>query len=263
VSREGLSNRIGALVFVLPFAAVSSACVQSSATSCANLLCPTGTTCVASAQSCVDDDLLRACEGKEQGETCFVAGAPDGVCRDGVCTTGNCGDGAIDGVEQCDGSDIGTLTCLNFGFNEPGNLTCKSDCRYDTTECTGLCGDGERNGLEFCEGSDLGGKTCLDMGFYAKPGLSCADNCTLDSSQCGGGRCGDGIRNGLERCDGVSMTASCSSLGYPGAQTALSCNANCTFDPAVSCLCAALRCNAFTQTCACNKTGSCGCQALQ
>src|SRR5262249_48115097 len=50
-----------------------------------------------------------------------------------------CGDNHIDGDEQCDGTDLGGLTCtdLTGGFVPPGQgtLACQADCTFDARDC--------------------------------------------------------------------------------------------------------------------------------
>jgi len=57
-----------------------------------------------------------------------------------------CGDNHIDGDEQCDGTDLGGLTCtdLTGGFVPPGQgtLTCKDDCTFDARDCLRLFVEG-------------------------------------------------------------------------------------------------------------------------
>ena len=55
---------------------------------------------------------------------CF--GAPD----DPVCN-----DGAAEGDEDCDGSDLADETCITKGF-DLGTLRCNSDCTFDTSGCS-------------------------------------------------------------------------------------------------------------------------------
>ncbi len=85
----------------------------------------------------------------ETGETCEInstqsctTGGYTGIqncgsnCDWGVCTaTQSCGDGTINGNEECEGTDLGTHTCEDEGF-DGGTLTCKSDCTLNNEECT-------------------------------------------------------------------------------------------------------------------------------
>jgi len=86
-------------------------------------------------------------------------------CGDGVCSTDEsaatcpedcyCGNGSLersDG-EECDGQDLGGLTCMDFNC-EGGILSCTLSCRLDVTHCIGcepICGDGRVDGDEMCD----------------------------------------------------------------------------------------------------------------
>lgn len=49
--------------------------------------------------------------------------------------TGYCGDGVRNGTEECDGTDLGGLTCMALGYSS-GSLACNSTCSYVMTNCT-------------------------------------------------------------------------------------------------------------------------------
>ncbi|HEV8320446.1 MAG TPA: VCBS repeat-containing protein [Myxococcota bacterium] len=56
-----------------------------------------------------------------------VDGGPDG---------GTCGNGVREGVEACDGGDLGGNDCASIGMGFPGGvLTCNTACGLDTSEC--------------------------------------------------------------------------------------------------------------------------------
>lgn len=244
---------------LLVFAGVLAACLNSGSSKCGELLCPSGTTCMLNS-TCIDTDLVVACNSQNDGAPCSVPGLPPATCLHGVCQASRCGDGRITGAEDCDGSNLNGQTCTSQGYYQPDGLTCGADCKFDTSACVGHCGDGIKNGPELCDGSDLGSASCFDVGYYAAAGLKCKSDCTFDSSSCTGGYCGDGVINGLEECDGSAMgSASCGKLGFGGSLSALSCTKNCTFSSS-SCLCTTGRCTPNTQTCSCAKTG-CGCVA--
>jgi len=57
------------------------------------------------------------------------------VCTPAVKGTQYCGDGAINGAEQCDGTQLGGATCTGLGF-DAGTLACGRTCVYDTSSCT-------------------------------------------------------------------------------------------------------------------------------
>lgn len=46
-----------------------------------------------------------------------------------------CGDGAVDGPEVCDGSNLNAKTCVTQGFSA-GTLACNGTCGFDTSGCT-------------------------------------------------------------------------------------------------------------------------------
>jgi hypothetical protein len=255
-----------------------AACVQSHASTCGNLICPMGTSCGPSGDTCVYSDLLEACSGLTDGMPCTVPGLPSNQCIAGVCQASSCGDGRITGAEECEGTSLAGKTCQSFGFYNPDGLACH-DCKFDKTRCTGTCGDGIKNGPEQCDPgnpvtaapADLGKATCLTAGYYKPDGpLACKPDCTFDTTKCQGGRCGDGIINGPEQCDGTTLLtmpsgkpADCTGLGFQGATTSLKCSKTCRYT-ATSCACTtAGRCPAKTHRCECSKTGPCGCVAIQ
>jgi hypothetical protein len=241
--------------------AQTAGCVRSDSIQCGDVVCPAGTVCTPSGNSCADRDLVEACAGLGDGDSCSVPGMPIGVCMNGVCQTSLCGDGRVTGTEDCDGVKLAGRTCLSFGYYEAPGLACAADCTADLSACVGTCGDGVINGPEKCDGVELGGKSCLDVGYYAAPGLACAPDCKFATAACGGGHCGDGIVNGLEACDGGDLSGeSCGSLGYAGAMSSLACSMTCTYHSA-SCLCSSGRCDPFTERCVCDK-GGCGCAPI-
>lgn len=126
-----------------------------------------------------------------------------------------CGDNVVEGIEVCDGTDLGGRDCTDAGF-DGGTLACSSDCRqFDTSGCTRnpVCGNGSIEGTEVCDGNNVGGATCISRG-YDGGTLRCQSTCgAFDESGCY--KCGDNLAQGLERCDGTDLKgATCSSLGY-------------------------------------------------
>lgn len=59
---------------------------------------------------------------------------------------GPCGDGQLNLGEQCDGAELGNLSCRLFGF-DAGDVACAADCTPNTSGCTGTehCADGYDN----------------------------------------------------------------------------------------------------------------------
>lgn len=73
-----------------------------------------------------------------------------------------CGDGVKNGTEECDGSDLGGLTCLDFGSSSAAGLSCAA-CFLDTSGCLAAseCGNGIPEGGEQCDdGNNLSNDGC-------------------------------------------------------------------------------------------------------
>jgi hypothetical protein len=78
-----------------------------------------------------------------------------------------CGDGLIQGLEDCEGDDLNNKTCRSLGFDS-GNLSCNSDCTFDTTGCvisgSGYCGDGDCGLGETCSSCEIDCGSCNGTG---------------------------------------------------------------------------------------------------
>jgi len=226
-----------------------AACVSSERTPCGDIVCPIGRAC-ARPGHCVDEQVVDNCTGMAEGTTCTVPDVGTGTCQTGLCLIGSCGDGIINAIDACDGTNLAGKSCLDFGSTDPAGLACTSTCDYDTTACSAYCGDGRRDPTEACDTEDLGGATCLDAGFY-EGALVCNDDCTFNLGNCTGS-CGDGAKNGLEPCDGTDFgTTTCASLGYLGDVTPMSCTAACAIFGG-SCTCGGVMCTPNTQQCVAN-----------
>ena len=141
----------------------------------------------------VDDDTGEDCEGDDlQGRTCALLGYAGGTlactadCRfdEAGCTgEGFCGDGVRNGGganEDCDGDDLGGLTCLDRGF-ATGALACTEACRFDESGCTGVptCGNGALDPGEDCDGDLPGDEDCESLGL-GQGDLACNAACAYD-----------------------------------------------------------------------------------
>ncbi|MEO0460509.1 MAG: hypothetical protein AAF219_06670 [Myxococcota bacterium] len=168
-----------------------------------------------------DDDNDGAVDCEDQR----CSGAP--ICLQATA----CGDGIRNGLEFCDGDDLGGVSCGSQGFLEDvGEVRCRRDCAgYDTDLCLreDLCGNGVRNGAEQCDSTDLGGLDCLSRGFE-EGDLACDNRCQLDESACMGvNPCGNGRLDSGEVCDGGALAGeSCESLGSSG--EGLGCLSDCS-----------------------------------
>ncbi|HOW52464.1 MAG TPA: hypothetical protein PLV42_10535 [bacterium] len=158
----------------------------------------------------------------------FVVACDDGKKTD----TGDsaCGNNKIETGELCDGSALGSATCVVLGFGA-GTLACKTDCSaFDTSLCgaSATCGDNIKNGTDLCDGTDLGGKSCQTEGF-ASGTLTCLANCTgFNTAACAGQIvCGNNTVEGVEVCDGTQLNdQTCQTQGFgPGT---LACKSDCS-----------------------------------
>jgi hypothetical protein len=222
-----------------------SACVKSQATLCGDLLCPEGAICTRGG-TCVSGSLATACSGRAEGTTCTLSELGEGTCQGGLCIIGSCGDGVVNGIEGCDGRDLGGKTCVDFGSTDTAGLACTADCTLDKSGCNGICGDGHKGTEEECDGNDFGSKTCADFSppgtthkFYRGGAPTCTDQCKVNVATCSGGWCGDGVKQFAEGCDGSDFGPRptglpgpllCADLGHPGSTSALACDPmTCTF----------------------------------
>lgn len=159
--------------------------------------------------------------GDDQPLTCT------GDCRIAYGECDSCGNGTLDSPEWCDGGDLGTYTCNDFGF-DGGFLSCTENCTPRTDECV-RCGDGVVSPGEMCDFPDFGGLDCTDFqDFGGQPfnagRLFCDPWCNIDPAGCS--TCGDGVVTGTEACDGGNLNGfSCESLGLGPGQ--LFCNPDC------------------------------------
>ena len=112
-------------------------------------------TCVADTSDCSDDlcgdgfaDPGEDCDGDDlKDQTCEGLGYEGGTlgCTR-ACTFGVedcegvidrlCGNGAVEVGEECDGDNLGDMTCVSLGFAE-GELACDTSCAFDLFWCSG------------------------------------------------------------------------------------------------------------------------------
>jgi len=71
----------------------------------------------------------------------FAQTNPQSQSVDITATVPGCGDDLIEGIEQCDGADLGGATCISQGFTG-GTLSCDASCNFDTSLCTSGGGGG-------------------------------------------------------------------------------------------------------------------------
>ena len=207
-------------------------CVPGEVGTCVAGVCIGNRTCDATGTwgPCDIQPMVEICDGVDndcdgmidEGALC----SPDAVCENGVCVVTGCvdpsqcpagqdcvagvcqpasavcGDGVRDGMEACDGPDLGGATCTSLGFSG-GALACDPTCRYDTSGCVAAwdCTDGILNGGE--TDIDCGGPCapCVD-GQGCLVATDCVSGLCL-AGICGPmpGACGDAILDPGESCD--------------------------------------------------------------
>jgi Beta-propeller repeat len=144
-----------------------------------------------------------------------------------------CGDGNLESpVEECENGNLGGESCESLRFHG-GNLTCDTDCTFNTSNCEtyGMCGDGAvQASYEECDSGSLSGMSCSSLGYHGGS-LSCSSDCSFDISDCQlFGECGDGaLQSTYEECDSSIVPLVCSDIQgfYEGT---LNCTSSCTFD---------------------------------
>jgi hypothetical protein len=96
-----------------------------------------------------------------------------------------CGDLVKNGDEECDGADIGEITCNELFAGTTGTITCDDSCMLVTDSCEAAeCGDDIMNGNEECDGADFGTTSCEQQGAYSGGDLTCTADCTIDLGEC-------------------------------------------------------------------------------
>jgi len=140
-------------------------------------------------EACDGDDLngVDDCAEFEGFVTGGVVACADDCTFDTSGCVAACGDGEITPGfdEDCDGDELGGLTCDDLpGFNG-GTLACAGDCSFDTSMCDASCGNGTIDDeTETCDGDDLAGLTCDDFFGYTGAGLACDAACGFDFTGC-------------------------------------------------------------------------------
>jgi len=118
----------------------------------------------------------------------FCDSVNQGLCFPSDC----CGNGEHEPTlgEVCDGTDVGTAACIDFGLTE-GTVVCTADCQaLDPSGCFGSCGNGDIDPAlnELCDENDFGGQTCASIDPSKPVGfLECTADCFVDVNGCGTG----------------------------------------------------------------------------
>ncbi len=124
-----------------------------------------------------------------------------------------CGNGAIDVGEDCDGVDLGGVSCTAFGYSSPAGLTCAS-CAFDSSGCAATCDGALLEPGETCDGADLGSNDCTDIGYVNPDGALCEADCLSVFFGFCEPQCGNNVLEPDETCDGTQVFASCVDYGF-------------------------------------------------
>lgn len=169
--------RVAVVVVAVALGFAVGGCVYDQSQTCeGGVLCPNSLSCAPDG-SCIANDLLAACEGKNEQERCTISFG-NGVCVNSVCTVAICGNGRIEGAEICDdGNNISGDEC---------NATCSSDER---------CGNGQQDPGEECDcGDALPANSVCSGQLNGEDGGPCRSDCINPT-------CGDGVVDPFEDCD--------------------------------------------------------------
>lgn len=177
------------------------------------------------------------------GEASSESASGSGTASASEATTqgSTCGNGAIDAGEDCDGAELGGVSCQSLGHTE-GELLCSELCKFNEAQCSSPgCGDGIIDEGEACDCGEgectapqLNNTSCSSLpapmgGNFNGGTLGCASPgpCTYDTSGCT--YCGDGAKNGGEGCDGADLGGlGCMDSGFVAGT--LACSSSCALD---------------------------------
>jgi len=126
-----------------------------------------------------------------------------------------CGNAIINTEEECDGTNLNNYACINISGFSGGNLSCNSNCTFNTDNCytnnISECGNGIINSGEECDNQTWGNVTSCQYFGYDAGNLSCV-GCHFDLTNCYNEteenlttECGNGIIDLGEQCDGTKF----------------------------------------------------------
>lgn len=183
--------------------------------------------------------LLGACGETSRGPT---GPNPGGMNHPPPQSGTACGNGALNGLEPCDGALFAqSPSCATYGLGM-GNATCSAGCKLDFTSCSfdDYCTANNLYGNNECDSCDLlGGVKDPDCDTVCGADGTCADRfdpltgqwtclrLSMRDPDCG--TCGNGIVEGNELCDGSTFPQGkhrCADWGYLDGDIA--CKSDCT-----------------------------------
>lgn len=107
----------------------------------------------------------------------------------GQLPTHYCGNGILEAYppyyEQCDGQDLGSETCSSLNSDWEGNLDCKYDCTFDTSECSVIQDDDDNGNGGGGSSSGGRGSSSSSNGITTLSEVGCVENWKCDDwSEC-------------------------------------------------------------------------------
>jgi Lamin Tail Domain len=143
----------------------------------------------------------------------------------------SCGDGIIDGLEVCDGTEFNGATCASLNKGFIGGILACNNCAYEVSKCNvpDICGDGECNGIETPETCAV---DCETIDPFCGDGIcNGSETLTTCATDCTAPYCGDGICNGSETlttCATDCTAPYCGDGICNGDETVTTCATDCT-----------------------------------
>jgi hypothetical protein len=156
---------------------------------------------------------------------CLMVGCPGD--SPGGNGNGVCGNGVREAPEECDGDDLGGMTCADLVENTTGGeLLCNGLCEYETYSCS-VCGDGHQTSDEGCDcGTDPAQLPAHCLAENGAPWANCSVYCERRP------HCGDGVITPDEECDcGTSSHTQNPGCAGPNGAEGVSCDEQCLFIP--------------------------------
>lgn len=100
---------------------------------------------------------------------------------------GSCGDGKKSGSEECDGTDLGGLSCADAGPGYAGKLACAANCQFDASGCKLALGYPAVSGEECASGlASTASSQAKQPGYCTKKCNTDADCSTGVPMRCSG-----------------------------------------------------------------------------
>ncbi|MGV8172157.1 MAG: hypothetical protein ACP5OA_05705, partial [Candidatus Woesearchaeota archaeon] len=146
--------------------------------------------------------------------------------KTGSSTGSRCGNNDREGNEQCDGTDLNSVSCTKLSYTSGtvklnytgGTLSCNKDCTFNVTKCTtGNVIDNTNKTKEECTINKLkdGTETGIDCGGGCPPcalNVSCSKDSDCTSGKCSFGKCVINTCNNSKFDNGTESDVDCGNI---------------------------------------------------